>query len=109
MSLTFTPSEKRRARPARAGAGSLSAMRDQGRDADAVREKRGARIGLAGGRREKMQDWAATILCAVLVLSGAMIGNVTYGKVGLWAGELIGLLLGVAISWRWLRGRPGKR
>jgi hypothetical protein len=56
-----------------------------------------------------MQDWAATILCAVLVLSGAMIGNVTYGKVGLWTGEVIGLLLGVAISWHWLRERSGKR
>ncbi|HEX8414395.1 MAG TPA: hypothetical protein VF637_11015 [Sphingomicrobium sp.] len=91
---------------ARTGAGSATVMPNWGVTAAKPPSRPSAGSVPTAGRRESIKEWAATILCAALALGGAVIGNVTYGKVGMWTGEVIGLLLGVVIAWHWLRDPP---
>jgi hypothetical protein len=71
--------------------------------------KTSTRSALKSAKLESLQEWAATILCAVIILAGAVIGNVTFGRVGLWTGELVGVLLCVVVGWRWVGARMRKR
>ena len=87
---------------------SLKAMPKRAARVGRLRAEHGGRDILPTTRWENVRDWGLTILCGVTFLAGAIVGNAAFGAVGLWAGELFGLVLFGSFAWRWA-GRRKRR